>query len=256
MIRKAFVSVAALVVLALAASVLGAVHYAPHKRKYFQPAAPAGGGSASKPANVFMWFKPESLTGSGGSAISTWTDSGSGGFNATSVATAEPTVSSAAFAGLNAASFNGSNQRLQTSSVSHGIGTGDFTWTAWVKPASLSIYKCFVANGGFSPGLYGQLSTATWGGYWSGDLSSGAGLSTGTWYHLAMRRSGGTLTLWRNGAQVATFSVGTSMSDAVLTIGDNGAGGGWINGLIGEVSVWRRALTDQEIADDYSLRNP
>lgn len=250
--------ISALLAFLLIASTFGAVNYAPNLRKYHRPQpSSGGGGSASKPANVFQWYKPESLTGSGGSAIGTWTDSGSGGYNATMGAGAEPTVSAGAFAGLNAAAFNGSNQRMQTATVAHGIGTGDFTWTAWVKPTSLSTYKCFLANGVFSPGLYGQLSTSTWGGYWSGDKTSGNGLSTGTWYHLAMRRSGGTISLWQNGVQVgSTFSVSTSMADSVFTIGDNGAGGGWINTLIAEVSVWTRALTDQEIADDFSLRTP
>ena len=50
----------------------------------------------------------------------------------------------------NAIRFNGS-QSIQSSSVSHGVGTGEFTWEAWVKPTALSGSACVMTNGNYSP---------------------------------------------------------------------------------------------------------
>jgi hypothetical protein len=218
----------------------------------------AGGGG--KPAGYYLWFKPESLAGSDTDPISTWADSGSAAKDATASLTARPLTQTNEFDGLAVAHFDGANDFMATASVAHGIGTGDFTWTAWVKHLSdtgTSLGVC--GNGVGAPGLYTELSATTaWGGYWAADRSSGNTLTAGAnWYHLTFMRSGTTLKFYQNGTQTGTtHTLATSMSDAAFTLGDGGFSSFGGEKYIAEITCWARALSDQEVADDFALRTP
>lgn len=75
--------------------------------------------------------------------------------------------------------------------------------------------------------------------------------STGAWTHFVMRRSGSTVTFWRNGSQVgSTTNSNTTTGSNVLRIGRDPAGGGtdW-DGRLAEFALWQStALADAQIA--------
>ncbi|MFC7814470.1 exo-alpha-sialidase [Streptomyces sp. NPDC057367] len=73
----------------------------------------------------------------------------------------------------------------------------------------------------------------------------------GRWHHLALRRGGGRLTLFLDGAAVGTADVPGSVSRYSpfgVHIGERMDGRARFTGAIDEVHVWNRALTDEEIA--------
>ena len=76
-----------------------------------------------------------------------------------------------------------------------------------------------------------------------------AALPLNTWTHLAVTFGAGTLRLYVNGVQVGTQAVsGTLRTSAdALTIGGNGVWSEWFAGLIDEVRIYNRALTQAEI---------
>lgn len=233
--------------------------YLLHRRKAFRTAA-AGGGSASMPSGYYIWLKPESLSGSNGDLIETWLDSSPNTYTVRQgTAGSRPYLTNNFFDGLSAAVFDGVDDVLLTNSIAHGIGTGDFTWSVWVYPLAVTgSYKGMIGNASFSPGMYVRLSGAgNWGMYWGGDRVSGANLSANTWYHLITRRSGTTIDFWKNGVQEATtHTLATDMLTGLFAVGNSGQSGENANITVGEVALWARALTTQEIADLYSLRTP
>jgi hypothetical protein len=128
---------------------------------------------------------------------------------------------------------DGSGQiRISTSSATLDFGTGNFTIEMWVNPATQtnsfpSIIACAAAwtSGAFYI-RYGSQSYANkFGVYWNsvGDpfISSTNSFRTNAWYHIAVTRSGSTVTLWVNGVNEGS---GTSSASLNLALG----GGVWI----------------------------
>ncbi|MFC7882166.1 exo-alpha-sialidase [Streptomyces sp. NPDC057376] len=73
----------------------------------------------------------------------------------------------------------------------------------------------------------------------------------GRWHHLALRRGGGRLTLFLDGAAAGAADVPGSVSRYSpfgVHIGERIDGRARFTGAIDEVHVWNRALTDEEIA--------
>jgi WD40 repeat protein len=73
------------------------------------------------------------------------------------------------------------------------------------------------------------------------------------WYHLAVTRSGGTFTVYMNGASVASQKVDVIIPnpDAPLTIGQ-AENLGFFSGLIDEVAIYDRALSPKEVKARWS----
>ena len=107
------------------------------------------------------------------------------------------------------------------------FGTGDFTVEFWVYQTSLTDYQTVYSFGYSSAGSFSiqsGFSNGRWIVYISGSAiatESGAAVSTNTWYHIAVVRSGSTVTIYRNGTSVAsgTSSGDINYSAAALTIG-------------------------------------
>ena len=108
-------------------------------------------------------------------------------------------------------------------------------------------------------GLFRHFSTANGDWYANGSTF----MNAGNWYHVAVvydKSSASTKpTFYINGiAQTAIVSStpsGSARSDATgnLTIGNSTSGYPAFNGTIDEVKIYRRALNDTEIQDDYNL---
>jgi hypothetical protein len=118
-------------------------------------------------------------------------------------------------------------------------------------PANDIAYALYTANGaGNPPSVHGLFGSG------SGADKSAVGTSTltlNTWTHLAGTYDGTALRLYVNGALVATFAQTGSMT---ATTGALRIGGDFSNefftGLIDEVRVYNRALSQTEIQTDMA----
>ena len=96
---------------------------------------------------------------------------------------------------------------------------------------------------------------AEWG--WQTAIYSEASVEAGVWYYLAATYDGKGQSLYINGQKVASVSAmpGTlNVRDADMIIGAYTAGHtGKFSGIIDEVKIFNRALSDDEIMDNYSM---
>lgn len=152
----------------------------------------------------------------------------------------------------NAIRFNGS-QSIQSASVSHGVGTGEFTWEAWVKPTALSGSTCVMTNGNYSPSFYastkGTSGDGSVGVYWGGWKNSGSFLAANQWAHIAVVRRVDTLFFYVNGILAPNKHTinGKSMANNIFRMGWSGDVGEYYSGDIDEVRVWNIARTADDI---------
>lgn len=128
---------------------------------------------------------------------------------------------------------------LTTPSAAISIGTGDFTYEAWIYDViGDSSWRAIIspqynANGiGFFT-VSGRLSA--WG---SGELLVGPTFSTNEWHHVALTRESGTLYMYLNGVKHGT-SVANSynLTNSTYQVGANGAGGETFYGYIADARV-------------------
>ena len=144
------------------------------------------------------------------------------------------------------------------------LGTDDFTIDLWVDFNQVTLNYPFVAHdeGGGSLNKWIFWYTPTTGLTFhinSPALGSGVNVvtypwtpSAGTWYHLAVTRSGNTYALYINGVQesISTDSNTIPAANAPLTIGR--AEAFYFNGLLDEVEIFNRALSTTEIQAIYN----
>ena len=135
---------------------------------------------------------------------------------------------------------------------------GDFTVSVWVNYNDTAgeqiLIEKFGAGGG-SPGwtiaklgdgrllLHSDGPGALW--------ASSPGLVAGTWHHVVARRSGATAEFIVDGVSAGTEDYGTaaiSNSPNGVLIGKRNGGELYMNGLIDEVALWGRALSDDEVS--------
>lgn len=186
---------------------------------------PGGGGNAGNSNNSNAGFAGTANTGGGGGGASY--SSGTGGtvaggnggsgiviisypdtYAAPASTTGSPTVSTS---GSGSMLFNGSTQLLIFNSNSaFQFGVGEFTWETWVYINTSGDNGLFDLGSINSSGSFGVfIATNTI--YVRIDGSSNdltysvpGGMPTSTWVHLAVVRSGTTLTLYYNGTSVAS----------------------------------------------------
>ena len=184
----------------------------------------------------------------------TWTANASGG-KGTHVYTWSGDVSGTKEIKNRVLDFDGVDDYVQTSTITHNIGTGDFAFSAWINPATFpSSYSTIMSNGAYSPGFYAQLNGGNkLGAYWGADLDSGATITPGEWTFVVMQREGTTIKFYKNGFQTPTeHTVSTSMANDVLNIATGNPTVSLFNGLIDNVRIYNRALSSIEIDDLYN----
>ena len=131
------------------------------------------------------------------------------------------------------AQFSGSNYLTVAGSAGTAMGTGDFTWEAWVYPTSSSGYQAFIdtrtnpLGGGDTTGFYFGTNTDTLAPiyYTNGpQLVSSVNLTLNAWNHVALVRTSGTVTLWVNGASGGDNVDSTNLTEQRVFIGSGGMG--------------------------------
>jgi hypothetical protein len=193
---------------------------------------------------------PVSYPGSG----TTWTDlSGNGN---TGTLTNGPTYTSANDGSI---TFDGVDDYILTSTINHNIGTGNFTYSAWVYPTGLKngTLCAFMGNGNYAPSFGFDLNgyPSQLGFFWSGWNGFGTTLSLNQWYCVTMTRVGTLITGYLNAnACPVTYNVGFSMDNAQYVIGRSGVGYApdTFKGNIAQVSIYNRALSASEVSQNFN----
>lgn len=146
---------------------------------------------------------------------------------------------------------------VSSAALSHGIATGNYTESAWVKRrAAGSSYQTVLALGGSayqSLMLLRNSTTNVFSTYFTVATTNAfnSAIPLGVWTHLAITRSSGTVTGYVNGViEATTHTNGESVADAALSVGSSRAsvGGDYFDGLIAGVAVWNAALNSSQVA--------
>jgi len=115
------------------------------------------------------------------------------------------------------------------SSSDFGMGTGDFTWEAWIYVTTLAgNWKQLFSTDNYSSGnnvscwltTDGMLAWYNGGG---GSLTADTALTVCTWNHVAYVRASGTLKIYLNGHEVASATVTNDFPTDGLIIGNHGS---------------------------------
>ena len=162
----------------------------------------------------------------------------------------------------NALSFNGSNSMVRVADSASLDLTTAMTLSAWIRPTvSQSGWRtilqretdAYFLNASNSDGPLRPSGGGTLGGntqYLSGPTAS----PINAWTHVALTYDGAALRLFVNGTQVANRATTGAIqaTDNPLWIGGNIPYGEYFEGLIDEVRVYNRALTQADIQADMS----
>ena len=139
-------------------------------------------------------------------------------------------------------------------------GNDNYTISTWFNPSSLG------TKGLIGWGNYGTTNQSnsfrlsatglvnSWG---SNDLSVTTSLSTGTWYNAVATFNGTTRQIWVNGSSVGsdTPTSHNVTTTSNLTVGRTNTSE-YFDGKIGEVQIFNRALSSNEIVQNYNALLP
>ncbi len=159
-------------------------------------------------------------------------------------------------------SLTGSRFLRTAGSVSHGIGTGDFTVSAWAKIGAAdeeSGYRgIFSCGATYAPG-FTLRNLELWVLFNSGgfaETGTGYSVSQDAWHHIVFVRSGSDLLAYADGTLRQTISTALAtknFADGTFQIGSySNAGGAYFDGYIEDVAVWSSALTGPQISAMYT----
>jgi hypothetical protein len=161
-----------------------------------------------------------------------------------------------------ALSFDGVNDWVTVADADDLDLTTGMTLEAWVRPAALgSRWRTVVFKEGtpLAYSLYahergaGPITEIQTGGVIRNARGTAA-LPLNAWSHLAATYDGAALRLYVGGALVRTVAVTGSMpaTAGVLRLGGNDVWNEWFQGLIDEVRIYDRALSEAEIQQDLA----
>jgi len=183
-----------------------------------------------------------------------WNDSSSNGYNLT--ASGSPTFTTAMFGyGASLAAASSQYASIADASCPNLEITGSRTVSAWIKLNSTS-GSVIVSKDGGAGNFYQILRTATdvirfrCVGLTTNDtVDSDVVINTGEWYHVCgvYDSTAGKLKVFVNGHKTEVSASGSSNdTNGDFYIGRNSAGNYW-DGVIDDVAVWDRALSDEEV---------
>jgi prepilin-type N-terminal cleavage/methylation domain-containing protein len=162
------------------------------------------------------------------------------------------------------AQFNGTSGYIIVTHSPRLNPAGDFTLSAWVKPANTTSYGGIIRKmeGSFNVGY--RLILRGNGTVWCdvGNANASTGISgnfvayeAGKWQQLVCVREGATITVYKDGKFVTSGPVSNAAitSGLNLLIGSNSTDGSgeFYDGLIDEVRVFGKSLTALEIRENY-----
>jgi hypothetical protein len=165
--------------------------------------------------------------------------------------------------GYGAISFDGSNDSVNVGSSTSVNVVGECTCVCWLKSVANNATVRLIWNGTFGSTKNYSFdlgrTTARVSALWAGTVvgTSNTNLSNGTWYHVAMVRSGSTgswtVTFYINGKSdgggtTATNPTGTSFTSI---IGNTDVTDGSYSGVLDGMQVYSKALSANEVLALY-----
>ena len=115
------------------------------------------------------------------------------------------------------------------------IGTGDFTFQAWIYPRSVAGTKMIISNRGAGGSIFLGTDGTEFYPYVGGSYkTSGAGLRAYEWSHVAFCRTSGSIETYVNGVKYGTVAQGGDLfgtTGYLIGSGDVGQWDGWIADL-------------------------
>jgi glucose/arabinose dehydrogenase/fibronectin type 3 domain-containing protein len=162
-----------------------------------------------------------------------------------------------------ALSFNGATNLVRVADSTSLDLAGAMTLSAWIKPAvSQSGWRtimqkqsdAYYLNASSGAGALRPAGGGTFGTAGSTVVGPTAN-PVNTWTHVALTYDGSLQRLWINGVQVATVIISGTIQNTAnpLFIGGNVPYGEYFQGLIDDVRVYNRALTQSEIQSDMTV---
>jgi len=146
-----------------------------------------------------------------------------------------PTSSWSAVTNGGSGYFDGTEDYL-TTTITGGLGSGDFTMECWVYKVSLTNVNNSLMD--FAPGLVlGYTSTTVYLYYGSMLINPTVTVPLNSWFHVAAVKNGGTLTLYVNGSSIGTYSDSNNYSDQNLYIGRDKDGNNDINAYVSNARI-------------------
>lgn len=151
-------------------------------------------------------------------------------------------------------SMNGSNSVVRTALDIQRSTMDNLTMSVWVKPASIGNRRQVLSNddGGFDRNLMleGDMWALTTDGGSPGICYLPVPATVGDWQHLVLIYQGADMVFFKNGVKtIAACAAGNDGQTANrLTIGQTaGPWSEYFHGLIDEVRIYNRALSDDEV---------
>jgi N,N-dimethylformamidase beta subunit-like, C-terminal/Concanavalin A-like lectin/glucanases superfamily/Bacterial Ig domain len=222
----------------------------------------AGNQTTSAVVNVSVSNQPATglvaAYGFNEGAGSTVTDSSGNGLTGT---TANTSWSASGKYG-NALSFNGINSWVTVNDTAALDLTTGLTLEAWVNPIAIVNWRTVMLKEAGTQEVYALYANDDMprpeaavriGGAYKLALGSSP-VAINAWTHLASTYDGSNLRLYVNGTQVGSIAAtgNIEVSTGVLRIGGNAIWGEYFSGLIDEVRVYNRALTQAQIQSDMN----
>jgi hypothetical protein len=221
---------------------------------------------SSYPASVSLVMDLNSTTGVSGS---NWTDSSTGGHNAT----LNGGYGTTTYNGNQVVTLNGTSGYVLPSSFGTQLSAG-FTYNVWVYPTTTSNGTIIGEWGGTPPNGWTDAQIALVSGSINGGVYPGANFSptgyitgptffTNTWYNIAMTYNSTTkdLKLYINGALNSTINgIKSNPGTLYLTLGRvDGSGSylggasGYFQGYVGSWKIWDGPISTTNILSNYNL---
>jgi hypothetical protein len=149
--------------------------------------------------------------------------------------------------GTGSISFNGTTSVLNfPNNPYYALGTANFTIEAWVYPNSVTALQSLIDTRSTATATTGILISITAAGFISITVNnailftSSTGITISAWTHVAVVKSGTTITLYLNGTKPLTGSgtSSTSLTDQFLRLGASaGTAANFYNGYLDEVRI-------------------
>lgn len=220
--------------------------FARYVSNFTPPTAALPTTASSTPADPYYGYTSLLLHMDGTNASTNFVDSGPNALAVTASGSAQISTAQSKFGGASG-SFDGSTDRI-TAVTTNSTFTGDFTWECWFYPTSdTNTYKALFSAGSETTGRYVLLQYGSnivvdlYAVSQNINVSCGITANSG-WHHVALVRSGTTVTLYYDGVSKATATrSGTVGNTNGFFCGNNSAGTNPYNGYIDDLRVTKYA---------------
>lgn len=222
-----------------------------------------------KAGKLHVWFKADSVSGSDGDSVASWSDSSGNGNTASQATSArQPTLQTNELNGQSVLEFDGTNDILSDGDVADlDVGTGDIWFAAVFKSTSNGAVQFFFEKQGTSLGLMSTKSgtlAARLGGASNIPQQNNGNWSRTSHILVTASRVSSTCNGFYNGSAMdttGTTNTGSIDNSSVLDIGAAAVGGQPMLGQIAEVLIGGATLRTKErlriegyLADKYGLK--